>query len=161
MSGQRTRPGGRRPETVTVNVTNVDEDGTVELSALRPQSATAFTATLSDPDGAVTNAKWQWSKSSSKNGAYSPIDKATSATYMPVDDYIGDYLRATVTYEDPEGEGKTAKMESDYKVQGVRGSNRAPEFAADQDPNMIWDSRRMQRGLWRRTQGPARPWATR
>ena len=62
-------------ETVTVNVTNVDEDGTVELSALRPQSATAFTATLDDPDGAISNAKWQWSKSSSKNGAYSPIDE--------------------------------------------------------------------------------------
>ena len=44
-------PGhGRDPEdgaeTVTVKVTNVDEDGTVELSALRPQSAIAFTATL-------------------------------------------------------------------------------------------------------------------
>ena len=128
-----------KSETVTVNVTNVDEDGTVELSALRPQSATAFTAEITDPDGAVTNAKWQWSKSSSKNGAYSPIDKATSATYTPVDDYIGDYLRATVTYEDPEGEGKTAKMESDFTVQAVRGSNMAPEFAADQDPNMPQD----------------------
>ena len=122
-------------ETVTVNVTNVDEDGTVELSALRPQSATAFTATLDDPDGTISNAKWQWSKSSSKNGAYSPIDKATSATYMPKDGDIGSYLRATVTYTDPEGEDKTAKMESDFTVQAVRGSNMAPEFAADQDPN--------------------------
>ncbi len=122
-------------ETVTVNVTNVDEDGTVELSALRPQSATAFTASITDLDGAVTNAKWQWSKSSSKNGAYSPIDKATSATYTPVDDYIDYYLRATVTYTDPEGEGKTAKMESDFPVQAVRGSNMPPKFAADQDPN--------------------------
>ena len=114
-------------ETVTINVTNVDEDGTVELSALRPQSATAFAATLDDPDGDTSNAKWQWSKSSSKNGAYSTIDKATSATYTPVDDYIDYYLRATVTYEDPEGEGKTAKMESAFTVQGVRGRNMAPQ----------------------------------
>ena len=43
----------------------------------------------------------------------------------------------TVTYTDPEGEGKTAKMESDFKVQRVpRGNNMAPEFADDQDPNM-------------------------
>ena len=126
-------------ETVTVNVTNVDEDGTVELSALRPQSAIAFTATLDDPDGATSNAKWQWSKSSSKNGAYSAIDKATSATYTPKDGDIGSYLRATVTYTDPEDEGKTAKMESDFTVQAVRGSNTAPEFAADQDPNMAGD----------------------
>ena len=122
-------------KTVMVKVTNVDEEGKVELSALRPQSATALTATLSDPDGATSNAKWQWSKSSSKNGAYSPIDKATSATYIPKDGDIPFYLRATVTYTDPEGEDKTAKMESDFTVQGVRGSNMAPEFAADQDPN--------------------------
>ena len=83
----------------------------------------------------ISNAKWQWSKSSSKNGAYRPIDKATSATYMPKDGDIGSYLRATVTYTDPEGEDKTAKMESAFTVQGVRGSNMAPEFAADQDPN--------------------------
>ena len=125
----------RKSETVTVNVTNVDEDGTVELSALRPQSATAFTATLDDPDGATSNAKWQWSKSSSKNGAYSPIDKATSEAYPPVDGDIGDYLRATVTYTDPEGGDKTAKMESDFTVQGVRGTNTPPKFADDQDPN--------------------------
>ena len=57
-------------ETVTVNVTDVDEDGTVELSALRPQSATAFTASITDPDGAVTNKEWQWSKSSSRRTAF-------------------------------------------------------------------------------------------
>ena len=39
----------RETETVTVNVTNVDEDGTVELSALRPQSAIGFTADITDP----------------------------------------------------------------------------------------------------------------
>ena len=126
-------------ETVTVNVTNVNEDGTVELSALRPQSATAFTASITDPDGSVTNARWQWSKSTSKNGSYSDIDKATSATYTPKDGDIGSYLRATVTYTDPEDEGKTAKMESDYTVQAVRGSNTAPKFADDQDPNMADD----------------------
>ena len=126
-------------ETVTINVTNVDEDGTVELSALRPQSATAFAATLDDPDGDTSNARWQWSRSRSKSGSYSTIDKATSATYTPVDDYIDYYLRATVTYEDPEGEGKTAKMESAFTVQAVRGSNTAPKFADDQDPNMPLD----------------------
>ncbi len=141
-----------KPETVTVNVTNVDEDGTVKLSALRPQSATAFTASITDPDGATSNAKWQWSRSRSKNGAYSPIDKATSAIYTPVDDYIGDYLRATVTYTDPEGEDKTAKMESDFTVQGVRGSNMAPEFAADQDPNMPLDQAEAARSVAENTE---------
>ena len=133
-------------------MTNVDEDGTVELSALRPQSAIAFTATLDDPDGATSNAKWQWSKSSSKNGSYSAIDKATSATYTPKDGDIGSYLRATVTYTDPEDEGKTAKMESDFTVQAVRGSNTAPKFADDQDPNTPDDQEEAARSVAENTE---------
>ena len=122
----------------------------------------AFTATLDDPDGATSNPKWQWSKSRSKNGAYSPIDTGpTSATYMPKDGDIGSYLRATVTYTDPEDEDKTAKMESAFTVQAVRGTNMAPEFAADQDPNTPDDQDGWQRGLWRRIPRRARPWATR
>ena len=37
-------------ETVMVEVTNVDEDGTVELSALQPAPGVMFTATLTDID---------------------------------------------------------------------------------------------------------------
>ena len=47
---------------------------------------------------------------------------------------MGAYLRATVTYTDPEDSGKTAAATSEFSVQRVRGSNSAPEFAADQDP---------------------------
>ena len=36
---------------VTVEVTNVDEPGTITLSALQPQSQTEFTAKHADPDG--------------------------------------------------------------------------------------------------------------
>ena len=55
---------------VTVEVTNVEEPGTVTLSALRPQSATLFTASLTDPDGSITGATWQWAKAGSKSGSY-------------------------------------------------------------------------------------------
>ena len=67
-------------ETVTVNVTNVDEDGTVELSALRPQSDIGLhrqaSRTLTGPPPTPSGSG---PSSSSKNGAYSPIDTATSA----------------------------------------------------------------------------------
>ena len=123
---------------VMVEVTNVDEDGTVTLSARRPLVDVAFTAELTDPDGAATNPKWQWAKSRSKNGSYTDIDGAEALAYTPTDasgksdvDY---YLRATVSYTDPEGSGKSAMMKSDYTVRATRGSNNAPEFAADQDP---------------------------
>ena len=129
-------------KTVMVKVTNVDEDGKVTLSARRPQSATAFTAMIADPDNpdtAVTDEKWQWAKAGSENGSYGNITSATSATYTPTDADIGSYLRATVTYEDAEGEGKSAVMKAELPVQGLRGSNNAPKFAADQDPTMPED----------------------
>ena len=120
---------------VTVEVTNVDEMGTVTLSALRPQSQTMFNATLTDPDGADSGTTWQWAKSSSRSGTYSDIDAAIASSYMPQDGDIGSYLRVTASYTDPEGSGKSAMERSDYKVQARRGSNNAPVFP-DQDPDM-------------------------
>ena len=124
---------------VMVKVTNVDEDGMVTLSARRPQSATAFTAMINDPDTGVSDDKWQWAKAGSLNGSYGNITSATSDTYTPKDADLGSYLRATVTYEDAEGEGKSAMMKSEFPVQAIRGANNAPEFAADQDPIMMGD----------------------
>ena len=128
-------------EAVTVDVTDVDEPGTVTLSARRPQVSVNFTASLTDLDGFdgdVPNPKWQWAKSSSKNGSYTDIDGAEAATYTPTDAVdksdIGDYLRATASYTDGEGSGKTAVMNSEYMVQAARRDNNAPEFADDQDP---------------------------
>ena len=128
-------------EEVMVEVTNVEEDGTVTLSARRPLVGVAFTAELTDPDGVATNPKWQWAKSRSKNGSYTDIDdNAEAATYTPTDAVgktdVGYYLRATVSYTDPEGSGKSTMMKSDYAVQATRGTNNAPKFADDQDPTM-------------------------
>ena len=125
---------------VMVDVIDVDEPGTVTLSALRPQVKVVFTASLTDLDGDVTNPKWQWAKSSSKNGSYTDIEGAEDENYTPIDAVgksdINDYLRATASYTDGEGSGKTAVMNSEYTVQAARVSNTAPEFADDQDPVM-------------------------
>ena len=49
---------------VTVTVTNVEEPGTVTLSAQEPQEEIPLTATLSDPDNVTTASdKWQWARS--------------------------------------------------------------------------------------------------
>ena len=121
---------------VMVEVTNVDETGTVTLSALRPQSAILFTATLTDPDGVTGTPSWQWSKARSRNGSYTDIEDATSTsmTYTPVDADINSYLRATASYTDGEGSDKSAMEMSVYSMQRLRGTNNAPEFAVDQDP---------------------------
>ena len=145
---------------VMVEVTNVDEDGTVELSALQPAPSVAFTATLTDIDNPGADpataingladlsgsAEWQWSKSLSTSSGWTDIDKATSSAYTPDEDGgdSGYYLRATAKYEDrqsPNGadNDKTASMVSANKVLTLRTSNEVPEFAAVQDPEGVDD----------------------
>ena len=131
---------------VKVEVTNVDEAGTVKLSALQPAPGVAFTATLTDIDSSsmdlTDSATWQWAKSQSNSGGWADIDKATGSTYTPDVDGkdSGYYLRATAKYTDGQSPGgaeedKTAYMVSANKVLVLRVSNEAPEFAADQDPD--------------------------
>ena len=115
-------------KSITVEVTNVEEPGKVTLSAVQPQSATQLIATLSDPDGAPSGATWQWAKASSRNGTYGNITAATSRNYTPTDGDVGSYLRATASYTDPEGSGKSAMAISEYAVQEIRATNRAPHI---------------------------------
>ena len=101
---------GNRGETdVTVTVTNSEEGGEVKLSSIQPAVETELTATVTDPDGGVTNVKWQWQSAPTRAGSWDDIDDATSPTYTPTagdpadeDDTgdIGNYLRVAVTYND-------------------------------------------------------------
>ena len=74
---------------VTINVTNVDEAGSVAFSASQPSSGTALTATLSDPDGSLSGITWQWASSGSATGTFSDINNATSASYTPDSGDVG------------------------------------------------------------------------
>ena len=109
---------GHRSETsVTVVVTNVNEDGSVTLSSIQPAVGTPLTATVTDPDGEVTNVIYQWTSGPTEATAdVEDIDDATSATYMPTagdpadeDDTgdIGNFLRVRVFYNDPQGPDDT------------------------------------------------------
>ena len=109
---------GHRSETsVTVVVTNVNEDGNVTLSSIQPAVGTPLTATVTDPDGEVTNVIYQWTSGPTGTTAdVEDIDGATSATYMPTagdpadeDDTgdIGNFLRVKVSYNDPQGPDDT------------------------------------------------------
>ena len=93
---------------VTINVTNVNEDGTVSLSTQQPRVGTAITATLTDADGVVTGTTWQWAKAGTAAGSFDDISGATNASYTPVAADIGMYLRATASYADGYGPGKSA-----------------------------------------------------
>ena len=118
--------------TVTITVNDVDEPGTVSLSWKQPQVGTVLEAALTDRDGAVSGTTWQWSWSNSRDGDYSNIDGATSASYTPVTSDVGKYLRATASYSDPEGSGKTAQMVSYRRVRAA-ADNSAPAFPSPDD----------------------------
>ena len=84
-----------------------DQPGTVSLSPMTPVVGVELTASLSDADGSVTEETWMWSRSMTMGGTFMDIAGATSMSYTPVaadEDY---YLRATVTYTDGHGSGKT------------------------------------------------------
>ena len=121
---------------VTVTVTNIDEDGTVTLSASQPRIGIEIMAnTPVDPDGGVTDVTWQWSRADDAafdtNDNVTDIKDATMAGYTPVAADDGKYLRVTATYTDGEGSGKTAVGMPAAMVQKVR--NLAPVFNDDDD----------------------------
>ena len=110
---------------VTVTVTNIDEAGTVTLSTNQPPARAEITAALTDPDEGVTGAVWQWERSSDGNTDWAGIGTG-SPSYTPVDGDVGYHLRATASYTDGHGPGKTAQAASTQAVQA--GANRPPEF---------------------------------
>ena len=98
---------------VTITVTDQDDDGSITLSSDPPSAGTTVTATLEDQDGvkAGVAVTWLWEISIDQTN-WNTITDATTDSYTPGTDDIGDYLRVTATYEDELGAGKTAQTES-------------------------------------------------
>ena len=118
--------------TVTINVTDVEEPGTVTLTAGQPRVGRQLTARLTDPDGGVSGESWQWARSDSttQSGPYTDINGATSASYTPVAADVDKYLRATASsYTDGHGNGKSAKAKT---ASAVRAANSPPGFSSSQ-----------------------------
>ena len=136
---------------VTVMVTDVDEDGSISLSAQQPQVGVALTATLTDPDARsvpanpIINSTWKWEHSPAMDGPWTlipgagvgdmdadnrsiPFVKAYDA-YSPAKETVDMYLRATVTYTDKHGDDKPAMAVSAHMVRAVpSGTNSDPTF---------------------------------
>ena len=96
-----------------------------------PHPGLEITASLTDPDRSERDTKWQWSRSSTRTGSYTNLADADMATYTPTANDVGYYLRATVTYKDREGSGKSAMATSVRAVQAIRSPNAAPSFPKD------------------------------
>ena len=95
---------------VAISVTNVEEPGVVRVSSAEPSALAALVATLSDPDGGITDRVWSWQRSSN-NTLWTTIIDATSSSYTPTTDDVGHYLRVSVRYADGQGPGKLAQWQ--------------------------------------------------
>ena len=106
---------------VTINIGNIDEAGTVEITGTLVEGQT-LSATVTDPDGAVTSPTWSWYNWGLAHTDWTAISGATSATYN-IDDFVGQHLQVRVTYTDPLGASKTASA-----IAGIPTNNRADRF---------------------------------
>ena len=113
---------------VTINVTNREEAGTVALSTLRPVLNLPLSATLTDPDGGVSGQSWQWSRGNTATGSFSNISGATSSSYTPLQADVDRYLKVRVTYTDALSSGRSAEAVSANPVIDVPIDNVAPAF---------------------------------
>ena len=144
--------GNSDEKDVTVKVTNVEEDGTVTLSTLQPRVSFPVTATLDDPDNVTAGSvSWQWYRGATlqtnplpgrmrrlTNADSCAIKDATSDTYTPVTDDIGDTLNAVATYTDGspnEGDAKDVVAGEAANTVLADTRNKAPVFP-DQDDVM-------------------------
>ena len=141
----RHRPGRRDDHgiIVTITVNNVDEPGTVTLSSTQPIVGTPLTATLDDPDNVSGSVTWLWERSQNGTSSWTLISGETSATYTPVTADETRFLRATTSYTDGEGSGKSAQAVSTNRV-GLApvAPNEPPVFpsntaARDVDENTV------------------------
>ena len=112
---------------VTVTVTNVDEDGVVELSSDSPLVDKAMQASLLDPDGIVGEPTWQWQKGDTFDAStWTDLNDATASSYTPVPDDAGKFLRALASYDDNHGDSKQAHATASNAV--LRVDNQPPAF---------------------------------
>ena len=118
---------------VSIDVTNVEEAGTIMLDTLQPQVGVTMMATLTDPDNATQNTvTWQWYRGNSPITGADDGENTLTSTYEPTPGDIGSTLRAEAMYDDVEGEDKSARAASFRSVRAAPQSNTAPSFP-DQD----------------------------
>ncbi len=121
---------------IAVTVTDVDEAGMAGMDRPQPQVDRPLEASLFDEDGGVTDERWQWSRSEDRRN-WTDMEGARSPVRIPVPADVGMYLRATVTYSDGFGTGKTASAVSAQRVEAWPRFNAAPSFVEPDDGAFI------------------------
>ena len=125
--------GGTDTIDVTIDLTNVNEHGTITFNPTQPKAGTALVATLTDPDGSVSGETWKWSIAPTATGTFAVISGETSGTYTPAATDVGQYLKVEVSYTDPEASGQNAEA----TTSAVIAANTPPTFPGGDNPTPI------------------------
>ena len=130
---------------MVITVTNLEEDGTVTLSSVQPKVGVPLTASVTDLDGGVKDVTWKWYDGAidETDLAENAIAGATSDTYTPVSDDVGDTLSARAMYTD--GKGSDSASAAADNVVIVDLANRAPMFKKG-DVEISTDTREVAEG---------------
>ena len=111
---------------VTLEVVNVDEPGSVQLSTRLAREGSPLTAELDDDDG-PSQISWQWQR---RDGSWQNIDGAVSQTYVPAPDDVGFALWAVASYVDGPFDSDRATSAATSPVRPPAPTNQPPEFTA-------------------------------
>ena len=142
---------------VTIEVTNVEEPGTLNLNRLQPEVGTPITARLHDPAGVDGPVAWAWAVSKvsrpdpAADSQWNTVAGETAATYVPRGDRVdgavdpaddpgtaideGRHLRVTASYQDGGGLAKVLTAMSVLTVRAeVSSDNDGVENAQNGSP---------------------------
>ena len=102
--------GEGNTDSIQMNVQGrlINPPGVVTITPDDAEVGTELTASLTDPDGGVTNVTWEWSRSNDGETGWTRISGATRNTYTPIYANRGQYLRARAFYDDNHGFDKAA-----------------------------------------------------
>ena len=154
------RDSGNNTDTrdVTVEITNVEERGTITIFNRQPEVGTSLRATASDPDNFVGSVTYRWATSANNisGGTWNLISGATSQNYTPrASDASSEstsdrfYLRVTATYRDALGTDEVTIEDISEQLVKPRDTdgNQSPVFTGgnptdkvDEDDDELLDS---------------------
>ena len=130
--------------TVTVNVRNVNENGSVTISARQPQVDRPVTAEISDPDGGISGIQLRWVATGDLNttdctgATFTDVEPTGSHTPTAAEATAGNKLCVQATYSDNatgEDETTTATGITDAVVENKPTSNAVPKFTDEEKPD--------------------------
>ena len=116
----RDNGGGSASASLTVAITDVQEEGSVTINRAEAVIFKELRATLNDPDQR-TSQDWQWARSSSSSGPWTDISGENSSAYTPVAADRGQHLRVTAKYDD---------IDDDQSAEATIGPVRDPTLAS-------------------------------